>query len=84
MPDIIDKKNDECGEELSRFAVKQLAHPGLFNHVRGIGTQGNLQGLGPKVRKFVEENIKLCQPDMIHICDGSEEENRSLLNLLQR
>lgn len=45
---------------------------------------GNLNRLPRKVRHFVEENAKVCQPDSIHICDGSEKENELLTYLLQR
>ena len=45
---------------------------------------GNLNRLPSNVRRFVEENAKVCQPDSIHICDGSAKENELLLYLLQR
>lgn len=38
--------------------------------------------LSPKVKSFVEEKAKLCQPKDIHICDGSEAENRYLIDLM--
>ena len=40
--------------------------------------------LSPKVRSFVEEKAKQCQPKDIHICDGSEAENKLLLDLMQK
>lgn len=43
---------------------------------------GNLNQLTPKVRSFVEEYAVLCMPDNIHICDGSEGENKNLLQKL--
>uniref|UniRef100_A0A646QDX8 Phosphoenolpyruvate carboxykinase [GTP] n=1 Tax=Hemiscolopendra marginata TaxID=943146 RepID=A0A646QDX8_9MYRI len=46
--------------------------------------QGDLDKLPSKVRHFVEENAALMQPTNIHICDGSEEENKALLKLMQR
>ena len=45
--------------------------------------QGDLSELSPAVRDFVEANVKLCKPDALHICDGSEEENQSVLAQLQ-
>jgi phosphoenolpyruvate carboxykinase (GTP) len=45
---------------------------------------GNLNRLPAKVRFFVEENAKVCQPDAIHICDGSEKERELLYYLLQK
>ncbi|NXE51613.1 PCKGC protein, partial [Casuarius casuarius] len=44
--------------------------------------QGDLQSLPPEVRKFIESNAKLCQPESIHICDGSEEENQKILDVM--
>ena len=35
------------------------------------------------VYKYVEEKAKMCQPDNIHLCDGSEEEYSYLLELLE-
>lgn len=49
----------------------------------GKVVQGSLDDLPPAVREFVESSAKLCQPNDIHICDGSEEENRQLLELME-
>jgi len=40
--------------------------------------------LPKKVRNFVEEGVRLCQPDRVHICDGSEKENQDLVELMQK
>ncbi|XP_066870133.1 phosphoenolpyruvate carboxykinase, cytosolic [GTP] isoform X1 [Kogia breviceps] len=45
--------------------------------------QGTLDSLPQAVREFVESNAKLCWPDQIHICDGSEDENRQLLGHME-
>ncbi|XP_066090766.1 phosphoenolpyruvate carboxykinase, cytosolic [GTP] [Saccopteryx bilineata] len=45
--------------------------------------QGSLDSLPQAVREFVESSAKLCQPDHIHICDGSEDENRQLLHQME-
>lgn len=45
---------------------------------------GNLNKLPKNVRRFVEENVKVCQPDTVHICDGSEREIQLLTYVLQR
>ncbi|NWX66805.1 PCKGC protein, partial [Promerops cafer] len=44
--------------------------------------QGDLESLSPEARDFIETNAKLCQPECIHICDGSEEENRRILDIM--
>ncbi|NXC50809.1 PCKGC protein, partial [Penelope pileata] len=43
---------------------------------------GDLESLPPAAREFVESNAKLCQPESIHICDGSEEENKKILDIM--
>ncbi|KAG7158311.1 phosphoenolpyruvate carboxykinase, cytosolic [GTP]-like [Homarus americanus] len=45
---------------------------------------GKLSDLKPKVRTFVEESARLCRPENVHICDGSERELRHLLNVMQQ
>ena len=35
-----------------------------------------------QVLDFLERSVELCQPTVIHICDGSEEENRSMIQAL--
>ncbi|MCL4146810.1 UNVERIFIED_CONTAM: hypothetical protein GTU68_052807, partial [Idotea baltica] len=37
-----------------------------------------------QIRTFVEESAQLCQPANIHVCDGSERENRNMLNVMQK
>lgn len=39
-----------------------------------------LAGLPAKVRQFVASKAKLCEPDNIYICDGSESENSMLID----
>ncbi|XP_005990652.1 phosphoenolpyruvate carboxykinase, cytosolic [GTP] isoform X2 [Latimeria chalumnae] len=45
--------------------------------------QGDASSLNPALREFIESSARLCQPDNIHICDGSEEENKRILALLE-
>lgn len=44
----------------------------------------NALKLPTSVHKYIEEKAKLCRPDKIHLCDGSEEENQALLSLLEQ
>ncbi|XP_041334426.1 phosphoenolpyruvate carboxykinase, cytosolic [GTP] [Pyrgilauda ruficollis] len=44
--------------------------------------QGDWESLSPEARNFIETNAKLCQPECIHICDGSEEENKKILDIM--
>ena len=36
----------------------------------------------PKLLKWVEEMVELCKPDQVHWCDGSQEENDRLCELM--
>ncbi|XP_058487034.1 phosphoenolpyruvate carboxykinase, cytosolic [GTP] [Solea solea] len=45
--------------------------------------QGDLSTLSPAIREFVEANVTLCQPESVHICDGSDEENHAILTQLE-
>ncbi|XP_018597784.1 phosphoenolpyruvate carboxykinase, cytosolic [GTP] [Scleropages formosus] len=45
--------------------------------------QGDLASLSPAVREFIESSATLCQPNALHICDGSDEENSAILALLE-
>ena len=37
-----------------------------------------------QVLHYVEENARLCKPNTIHICDGSERENELITYMLQK
>lgn len=55
----------------------------LYNHLRGFPVvNGEVSQLSDKVRRFVEESAAMCQPDRIHIVDGSESESKTLLKTL--
>ncbi len=41
-----------------------------------------IDSLAPHIQSFVQEQAKLCKPDKIHVCDGSQEENKALLERL--
>ena len=44
----------------------------------------SVEGLSPAVKRFVEENARVCQPQKIYVCDGSDQENQALLERLQQ
>jgi phosphoenolpyruvate carboxykinase (GTP) len=44
--------------------------------------RGKIESLHHKVLAFLEQDVELCQPSKIHICDGSEEENRMMMDTL--
>lgn len=45
---------------------------------------GDLGQLPTRVRDFVERSARLCQPEGIHVCDGTEAENTAILALLEQ
>jgi len=44
--------------------------------------RGHFESLPAKVQEYVADKVELCQPDNVYICDGSKEENESLINEL--
>lgn len=44
--------------------------------------RGQFESLPAKVQDYVADKVELCQPDNVYICDGSKEENESLINQL--
>uniref|UniRef100_A0A7R9PKW7 Phosphoenolpyruvate carboxykinase [GTP] n=1 Tax=Timema genevievae TaxID=629358 RepID=A0A7R9PKW7_TIMGE len=63
--------------------TKTLSNPnkGLLREISVV--HGNINSLSPKVRAFVEASVALCQPEQIHICDGTETENSKLVQIMQ-
>ncbi|XP_053560334.1 phosphoenolpyruvate carboxykinase, cytosolic [GTP] [Bombina bombina] len=52
--------------------------------ISGIVTQGDLHSLkNPDVRDFIVTYARICKPESIHICDGSEDENKKVLCLME-
>ena len=50
---------------------------------RHMSSSLQLGDLAAPIREFVEEHVKILRPDRVHVCDGSEEENQSMVKLLQ-
>lgn len=68
---------------MDREARNKSENCGLYKQIAGIDVvYGMLQRLTAGVTAFVEEVALLCKPDKIHICDGSEVENKMLLHLM--
>jgi len=38
-----------------------------------------VESLPPHFREYINEKVKICQPDKIYICDGSEEEHQRII-----
>lgn len=81
---IISSASPYCASHFSRYGtlLVKKAHP-LLSSSRSLSVvHGDLSRLNERVRSYVEEKARLCQPDSLHICDGSESENDYLLNLM--
>ncbi|KAH8297472.1 hypothetical protein KR044_012696, partial [Drosophila immigrans] len=50
---------------------------------RALSVQyGDAKTLTPAVRDYVDKCVNLCQPERVHICDGSEAESKLLQSLM--
>ena len=49
-----------------------------------LHANNSLDGLPRSIRNYVQEKIELCQPDNFHLCDGSEEENQRIIDLMEQ
>ncbi|XP_040596559.1 phosphoenolpyruvate carboxykinase [GTP], mitochondrial [Mesocricetus auratus] len=62
--------------------------PSCWSPCRSIQTlrvlSGDLGQLPAGVRDFVERSARLCRPEGVHICDGTEAENAATLALLEQ
>ncbi|NP_083270.2 phosphoenolpyruvate carboxykinase [GTP], mitochondrial [Mus musculus] len=71
------------GLRLSRHGLR----PWCWSPCRSIQTlhvlSGDMSQLPAGVRDFVARSAHLCQPEGIHICDGTEAENTAILALLE-
>ena len=38
--------------------------------------------LSQKIQQYIREQEDVCKPDSVHVCDGSEAENKALLDKL--
>lgn len=67
-----------------QFKNLSAGNVGLYNHIRGFSVvNGDVGMLSPKLRAYLDESVALCQPENIHICDGSTQEYQMLLKLMQ-
>jgi hypothetical protein len=44
----------------------------------------NLTKFPKSLQDYIEEKARVCKPDEIHICDGSEEEYQTFLEMLRK
>ncbi|KAK3086496.1 hypothetical protein FSP39_019249 [Pinctada imbricata] len=81
-------REETCCPKFATRILKEAVKAGT-SQSHGYATQKNLlygywNKLPKKVQSYVEENIKICKPSTLHICDGSDRENELLMYILQR
>ncbi|XP_055612352.1 phosphoenolpyruvate carboxykinase [GTP]-like [Uranotaenia lowii] len=64
-----------CSPKLRNLTTNQIRETPVVN--------GHVNQLSAKIRAFVEESVAMCKPERIHIVDGTEQESKTLLNILQ-
>ncbi|XP_054738138.1 phosphoenolpyruvate carboxykinase [GTP]-like [Anastrepha obliqua] len=85
MPEIIEQPKDIPLDNCSipQQNKSQQTNCGLYSHIRGTNVSyGTVSSLPPLAKVFVEESVALCQPNQVHICDGSEMENKMLVRIM--
>lgn len=56
---------------------------GVVIGFRCLTTPGlDRDSLSPKIQRFIDEQERVCKPDNVYVCDGSEAENKALLSQL--
>ncbi|XP_034947681.1 phosphoenolpyruvate carboxykinase [GTP]-like [Chelonus insularis] len=84
MPYYIDKFYSQG--PIAAETPKIKSHFGdVHNTIAGTPVISNSSvPLAPKVLNYIEECVRLCEPDSVYICDGSVEENETMLKALQK
>ncbi|KAL4216285.1 Protein kinase C-like 1 [Mactra antiquata] len=75
--------NDKCLDETLSRKLKDNCYACAPDYTGSV-LYGNLNDLPEKVKCFIQDKVQQCQPDYIHICDGTEKERDLLLYLLQK
>lgn len=52
-----------------------------ISHARKLTTL-SAANLNDSVRAYIEEKARICKPDNIQVCDGTESENQALIDLM--
>ncbi|XP_026750609.2 phosphoenolpyruvate carboxykinase [GTP]-like isoform X1 [Galleria mellonella] len=80
VPEDYVKNTAQCAQ--LALGCSRAAHQTALRGSSNLSPQ--LASLTPKVRAFVERSVALCQPEHVHVCDGSDAEATALLQLMQQ
>ena len=63
----------------ARHFSSPVRHDIAQSYVSGVPVaQGSLKEVPSKVMNWLRQNVRLCQPDQIHVMDGSAKEDQQL------
>ncbi|KAM8961212.1 phosphoenolpyruvate carboxykinase [GTP], mitochondrial [Pelodytes ibericus] len=82
MPSFYLRTVGPCSRTVKRWVESQRGTCRRAHAVRVLS--GQMERLPPAVREFVVRGAELCDPQNIHICDGSAGENDTILTVLQQ
>ncbi|GAU92983.1 hypothetical protein RvY_04987 [Ramazzottius varieornatus] len=92
-PDVSRKASISAVSHIARRLSKLQARSSVVqpkNDLKGQSIQeipvvrGRLEDLRPKVQSYILDCAQVCQPDKIFICDGTNEEERSLISEMEK
>lgn len=78
---------------LSALRVQNTFRRGVFHYAAPLGRYYSVAAdtsrikewtKHPQLIKWIEDQVRLCQPDKIHLCDGSEEEFNKLTSDMEK
>ena len=53
--------------------------------MRALSTSGlDVNSLPSSIQNYIQEQVKVCRPESVHVCDGTEAENHALLDKLEK
>ncbi len=58
----------------------RIKRPSTCSSISEDEIESNCIVLPREVQKFVDEKAKICKPDSVYICDGSDDEYKWMLN----
>ena len=68
---------------LYRMPLKSKPN-GVIAYHRMLTTKGlDRSSLSPGIQKYISEQVEVCRPSSVHVCDGTDAENKALLEKLQ-
>ena len=62
----------------------RVKRPSTSSSISEDEIESNCIVLPPGVQEFVNEKARICEPDSVYICDGSDDEYQWLLNGLRK